>query len=85
MSRAVMTVSLVELDATEEHQRVAEQFDLDSIGITEVHRLGNPEVGSRVRYSRVVEPGLNLLPALTGGRNGDVLNSADRFDGRFES
>src|SRR5262245_9722611 len=71
---------LVQLAAGEVHQRIAEQFDLDAVGVLEVHRLRDALVGPEVRHPRLVEPGTQPLPPISGYRDRDVLDRADRLD-----
>src|SRR4051794_35063692 len=76
--------SLVEPLATEEHQRIAEQLDLDAVGVLEVHRLLDPAVRPGVLHPGLVEAFAHLIPAVPRGRDGDVLHAADGLDTWFE-
>src|SRR6478609_4931089 len=60
---------LVELASAEVHERVAEQLDLDAVRVLEVHRLLDPEVGTGVVHSCLVQPTLRQLPLVA--RHGD--------------
>src|SRR3954470_4928305 len=75
----------VELLAAEVHQRVAEQLDLDAVGVLEVHRLLDPEVGARVLHTCGVQLVPDLLPAVPWGGDGDVLDAADRLDAGLQA
>src|SRR5688572_29515746 len=75
---------LVELGTAEVHQRVAEQLDLDAVGVLEVHRLGDAEVGPGVLDAGLVQPSLALLPAVPRAGDRNVLDAADRLDDRLE-
>ena len=85
VSRAAGTSSLVELVTGEVHQRIAEQLDLDAVGVLEVHRL----LDARDPGRRSVTPASSsrsrsLLPPVARHRDRDVLHAADRLDARLE-
>src|SRR5439155_493339 len=67
------------------HERLANQLDLDAVGILEVHRLLDAAVGPDVRNPRAVEPALQRLERLWCHRDGNVLNTAEAFRHRLEA
>src|SRR5215211_3324710 len=82
---APLLALLVELLAGEEHERIAQQLDLDPVGILEVHRLLDAAIGSGVLHARLVQPVADLLPAVARSRDRDVLHTADGLDARLEA
>src|ERR1700712_2907063 len=79
------SVLLVELVATEVHQRIAQQLDLDAIGVFEVHRLLDAAIGSGVLPAGLVETCTDLFPPVPRRGDGDVLHAADRLHAGLEA
>src|SRR3954449_10155991 len=75
---------LVEALAGEVHQRVAEQLDLDPIGILQVHGLLDATVGADVLPPRSVQPVTHGFPAVPGRGYRDVLHPTEGLDPRLE-
>src|SRR3954463_16611993 len=76
--------SVVELFAREVHEWVAEELDLDPVGILEVHRLLDPAVRPGVLDPGRVEALPRRLPPAPGRRDREVLDPADRLDAGLE-